>query len=245
MNRKDLQINLFKFVRTCLNPLGINMIRYPDKMLITRINLMKFYGIDLIFDIGANTGQYALEIKRAGYNGRIISFEPLGSAFDSLKKCSANYPGWKVENTAIGDRSGNVDINISENLVSSSILNITTLSTKSAPASRYVNKESVKITTIDAIIDKYKTPLDTLFVKMDVQGYEKLVIDGARESMNKITGFQLELSLSELYEGSWLYLDLINYLDSLGFSLMFVEPGFLDPVSGKMLQMDGIFFRKT
>lgn len=244
INKKNIKTNLLKLIRTGLNPLGIEITRFPDRMLANRIKLMNFYGINLVFDIGANKGQYAKEIIEAGYKGRIVSFEPLSLAFASLKEFSAKYSGWEAEKLAIGDRNGMTDINISENLYSSSILNITSISTINAPASRYVGKESVKITTVDTILDKYKTASDTLFVKLDVQGYEKIVLDGAKTSMNKITGFQLELSLYELYEDSSLYTDLINYLDGFGFTLMFLEPGFLDPVSGKLLQMDGIFFRK-
>ena len=52
-----------------------------------RAHLVKNENIELVLDIGANHGQYAMGLRRElGYRGDIISFEPLNSAFEQLKK---------------------------------------------------------------------------------------------------------------------------------------------------------------
>lgn len=42
--------------------------------------------VDAVFDIGANSGQYSIGLRRAGFRGRIISFEPLSGPFSLLEK---------------------------------------------------------------------------------------------------------------------------------------------------------------
>jgi hypothetical protein len=81
-------------------------------------------------------------------------------------------------------------------------------------------------------------------VKIDTQGYEKNVIDGATASLDKIKVFQLEMSIFPLYENEMLYLDMIQYLDNKGFQLFTLENGFSDPKTGQLLQLDGIFVNK-
>ena len=78
---------------------------------------------NILFDIGANTGQFVTEIRQKGYHGKIVSFEPLESARKKLIKLALKDENWSVhERAAIGDHNGSIDINISKNSVSSSIL---------------------------------------------------------------------------------------------------------------------------
>ena len=53
----------------------------------------------------------------------------------------------------------------------------------------------------------------------------------------------MEMSIEPLYINEMPYLEMLGYLAGMGFTLASIEPGFGDPVSGRMLQMDGIFFR--
>jgi hypothetical protein len=62
-------------------------------------------------------------------------------------------------------------------------------------------------------------------IKIDTQGYEKNVIDGATESLNNIKIIQLEMSILPLYENEILFIEMINYLDKKGFQLFSLENG--------------------
>ena len=70
------------FVRNCANKLGIDITRYrPATTEVGRLSAMLgHHGVDLVFDVGANTGQFATALRTAGYVGTIVSFEPLSSA---------------------------------------------------------------------------------------------------------------------------------------------------------------------
>lgn len=74
--------------------------------------------LDLIFDVGANTGQYGKKIRKAGYSGTIISFEPISSAYLKLLETSKSDPKWLVhKRSAIGNINGTSEIQVSSNAV--------------------------------------------------------------------------------------------------------------------------------
>jgi len=209
-----------------------------------RIKLLNHFNIKTILDVGANTGQFAYYTMKFGYRNTIISFEPLSSAFAILKEFSKNDSKWEVVNSAIGDIDGEIEINISENSQSSSILDMMPDHVKSAPDSAYTGKEKVKIQKIDTVISNYSDNPEDIFLKIDTQGFEKNVLDGAEKSLKKTKGLQLELSMVELYKGETLITEMLNIIKEKGFTIYSLEPGFYDKNTGQLLQVDGIFFRK-
>ncbi len=80
-------------------------------------------------------------------------------------------------------------------------------------------------------------------MKIDTQGYEWNVLDGAEETLSKLKGLHCELSLVQLYEGQRLWLELLGRLEKEGFTLWNLQPGFTDTTSGRTLQVDATFFR--
>lgn len=234
--------SIARSIKGISNALGWDIVRYPPKIMKDRITLMNHYNIDTIFDVGANRGQYALEMRKFGYKKRIVSFEPLKSAFAELSKAVKKDNAWQAENIAFGNYSGQSTINIAGNSVSSSLLNMLSVVEEHAPEARYVGKETVEVRTLDEILPKYVKADNRLFVKIDAQGFEKQVLEGGNGSYHLIKGFQIELSLSELYEGAPLYTEIIAILQEKGFSMVAMEPGFSEIASGKQLQFDGFFF---
>ena len=207
------------------------------------MHLLERNRIDLIFDVGANVGQYAASLRECGYRGRIVSFEPLTSAFSRLEVSAKADPLWEAVNIGLGDRDERATINIAGNSQSSSLLDMLPAHLKSAPVSAYVGKEEITVSRLDSVFSKYHRPGDRTFLKLDAQGYERKILEGASLSMTDILGIQLEMSIEPLYSNEMPYLEMLGYLAGMGFTLASVEPGFGDPVSGRMLQMDGIFFR--
>jgi hypothetical protein len=96
---------------------------------------------------------------------------------------------------------------------------------------------------LDTIFPDYYQEGDHILLKLNTQGFEKEVLAGAARSLDKVTGFQLEMSLIMMYEGEMLYSDMISFLKEKGFHLFSLENGFSDPKTGQLLQIDGIFFR--
>jgi len=201
------------------------------------------YGVDLVLDVGANVGDYARGLRKVGYQGRIVSFEPLAAPFARLSRAAQDDALWDIEQTALGDFSGTTTIHVAGNLDSSSLLEMLPAHSEGAPESKYVGAEQVQVRKLDSGFAGWRKGARSVYLKIDAQGYERHVLEGARESLPGIVGVQLELSLVPLYQGAPLICEMLDYLYSRGFALMSVEPGFSNRFTGEMLQVDGIFYR--
>lgn len=206
--------------------------------------LLNQHNIELVLDVGANDGGYGRHLRKIGYDKDIISFEPLSDAHKLLIADSNNDDRWHVApQMAIGEFNGEITINRAGNSTSSSILNMEAQHIDAAPQSRYIGSEQVPIHKLDTFTHPLLLSNSNIFLKIDTQGYEMQVLEGGKNLLNRISGVQIEMSLTPLYQGQKLYLDVIHYLTNLGFELWNVIPGFTDPRTGRMLQMDGVFFK--
>jgi FkbM family methyltransferase len=204
--------------------------------------LVREQQINLVLDVGANAGQFVGELLSSGYKGRIVSFEPLTSAHKQLCHEARLHPEWTIANrTAVGAVNGSIDIHISGNGVSSSILGMLPSHSLAAPESAYVGIETVPISRLDDLYTLSAT--DRALLKIDVQGYEKQVIDGAALVLRGVRAVITEMSLVPLYDGQTLALDIWNLLAAQGFEAWSFESGLRDSASGRMFQMDGLFIR--
>jgi FkbM family methyltransferase len=199
--------------------------------------------ISLLLDVGANAGQYAREMRGLGYAGRVVSFEPLRAAFEALQAEARGDASWTCRQIALGDGARTATIHVAGNSWSSSLLPMLEAHSQAAPESRYVGSETVTVRALDEVLPEVARPDDRIFLKIDTQGYEKRVLEGAEESLRRIELLQLECSLRHLYEGDKLMCDLIAYLAERSFVPVSIEPGFVDPRTGHQLQADVIFAR--
>jgi FkbM family methyltransferase len=197
-----------------------------------------------VVDVGANTGQYARELRDTGYTGRLLSFEPLSTAFRELARRADKDTSWECMRLAVGSCDATISINVAANLVSSSILPMLEVHSSAAPGSRYVGREEATMRSLDSLAPALFRPEDTIWLKLDVQGYEQPVLEGAEQTLKSVQAVELELSLQELYKGQMLYLPMIELMHNRGFVLASLEPGFQDESTGRVLQFDGVFLRE-
>ena len=233
-------------VKQLLHAAGVEAHRFhPNTSQLARLMAaLRHFNIDLVIDIGANEGQFANEVRAGGYSGRIVSFEPLSSAHSRLLQVSSGDTAWHVHpRCALGDRLGEIELYISGNSVSSSILPMLKSHSSAAPESAYLGHESAPLITLDSVAPPYLEGAQGPFLKIDTQGYEWHVLDGARASLPKVRGIQMELSLVPLYEGQRLWRECIERLEAEGFLLWALQPVFVEPATGRTLQLDGIFYR--
>lgn len=208
------------------------------------IAILKHQRITAVLDVGANIGQYGRRLRDWGYRGRIISFEPLASAHARLTLLAANDPNWQVApRMAIGAEDGEVDIQVAAETDMSSILPQNSLLQKISPSSAIQAAERVPIRRLDSIVHNYVDDDDRLFLKIDTQGFEPQVLDGAETLMRRLTGAQLEMSLVPLYQGEQDYRSMIERLAAAGFTPHLILPGYFERKLARQLEIDGVFIR--
>ena len=154
-------------------------------------------------------------------------------------------PLWSPLRYACGDRAGDVSINVAANTgASSSVLPMLRRHVEAAPNAGYVRTEMVPQCRLDDMIPTLGVEAENvLFLKLDVQGYEQQVLDGAAGVIDQVAGIQIEMSLVPLYEGAMGYTDVLDWMRRYGYALKLVIPGFWDQRTGQQLQVDGVFFR--
>ena len=207
--------------------------------------LLNAHQVDLVLDIGANTGQWACDLRHSGYDGEMISFEPLAEAHGALVRNARGTHNWTIApRLALGDCNAEVEINVAGNSFSSSILPMLPTHVNGAPHSAYVGTEKIAMVTLDSLVGTViPSDCQRIFCKLDVQGFEAKVLAGAVALLERTVGLQMEMSLAPLYQGQTAFTELLETMTGLGFELFGLVPGFVDPASGRMLQVDGVFFR--
>ena len=230
-------ITIKQLIRRVLNKFGVEVGHYVRQ----RYRIMKFHDISLVLDIGANTGQYAEMLRREGYMGKIYSFEPIKSAFEQLSQKVGADPLWQCQNVALGDTDGTAEINISKNIVSSSILPITSLSTTAAPDSGYIAKETISISRLDSIYPEIVKESEQVYMKIDVQGFEMQVLKGALNSLPKVKVVEIEISIAQLYKDQPSLFAILTHFQSFNFSLAAIDKEWIDYSTGHDLQFNAFF----
>lgn len=211
------------------------------------VSFLKNNKIDTVLDIGANKGQYAKSLRRFGYSGRIISFEPLIEEFNLLREASKNDPNWIVDKPiAIGDKKKFLFINIAKNSVSSSFKKVGSKHLEADMGAKKVGRQISFMNKIDNIINHYCTKKNKIFLKSDTQGFDMEVLKGAKKTLkkNNLLGIQIELSLVSLYHSDKSYIKICDFLDKRGFEPFDMFKGFRNKKTNKLLQLDFLFSKK-
>ena len=237
---------LRRSVKRCLRLLGIEAHAYiPGSSREAQLKAsIDYFRIEHVLDIGANEGQFGQELRSSGYRGRIVSAEPLSEAHSKLSDAARASPPWAViAAAAVGSSPGTITLHVAANSVSSSALEVLEASVAAAPESRQVSSRMVPVVTVDALVAEYGIPPVGAMLKVDTQGYEWEVLDGARGTLQYFDLVLLELSLVELYAGQRLWMEMLQRMASAGFAVWFLQPEFVEPTSGRLLQINGLFYR--
>jgi FkbM family methyltransferase len=239
-----VSVALKRFVIHAGRQVALAAVRYPRSLAVYQcVRITHRYGVRHVVDVGANAGQYAMHIRQFGYQGEILSFEPLSAAYEQLRRAAEHDGGWHAERSAIGRTSGEAQINIAGNSGSSSILPMLDRHVRAAPKSRYIGTECVPVQRLDEALERHRWHQKPIFLKVDTQGFEREVLSGLGEQTKNLVGLQMELSLVPLYAGQMLVDEAMAWAAAAGLRLASVEQVLFDRESGELLQMDGVFVR--
>ncbi len=209
-------------------------------------NLLRSCAINLVVDIGANKGQFAQSVRRLGYAGRIVSFEPLADAHAALHAAAGGDPAWQVHRLALGDMAAELPLNVYRDTVFSSLH-----TANSAGQSRFSDLlaldhiETVPVRTLDSVASDL-LPTDSatrILLKTDTQGHDLAVLQGARATLTRTAAVITEASISPIYEGSPTYLEIIRFLVGAGFKPSGIYPISHDDRDFSLIEVDCCFVR--
>lgn len=236
-----------ELVREGLHALGWSLRRYSwaTDSFARRVKMLRAAGIATVIDVGGSRGDYSIALRRAGFNGRIISIEPLRDAYQELEKRAKADGRWEAFNFAASDECGEARIQVATNSVSSSLLPMTAAHEEGAPDVHCNSSYMVQCRTLDDLGSGVVSAGDRVFLKIDTQGYEDRVLKGAAAIIQRTVLIECELSLVALYEGQLLFPEMLSLLETLGFQIVLLEPAFSDAHSGYCLQLDGVFAAKN
>ncbi len=200
-------------------------------------------GLQTILDVGANTGQSVVAFRLAFPKAVIHAIEPLPNCFGQLTQNTAGMDNVHLYHTALGNQTGNVVMEQNEYSPSSSVLTMADTHRENFPYARHHTLVSVSLDTLDNLLADQEMARPML-VKIDVQGYEKAVIEGGQAVLAQASLLLIEVSFTELYAGQPLFDDVCAALLPLGFRYGGAFDQLMSPLTGKLLQQDAIFVRE-
>ena len=198
----------------------------PEKAHLGR--LLPLLGVDCVFDVGANEGQYARMLRSgARYRGSIVSFEPSPEPAAILKRWARKDPRWRVEELAIASRPGAQSFNVMKASAFSSLSSplhedITIFRNENVP----VRQILVDTDTLSQVYTRLKRELGfkAPFLKLDTQGLDVEIVTSGRDIIHEFVGLQSELSIRRIYEHSVDFRQAITFYQELGFELSALVP---------------------
>ena len=232
-----------KNINKWINHLGYQIV--PKSNYIPKVrskHWLELLDIKEIIDVGANEGQFINEIIKILPNRKIFAFEPISDCFNKLEK-NTEHLNVELFNFGLSDKEEEVEINISKNQASSSILEMRELHLNSFPNTTYIKKEVIKLKRLDDIINLHKLKTNYL-AKIDVQGYEKFVLLGGENIFGNASAIIIEITFEPFYENQWLFEDIHTYLNKREFKFLGFIEQFTSIQSGIPLYADAIFVKK-
>ncbi len=170
--------------------------------------------IDTVVDVGANIGQFGESLRADGFHGRIISFEPTESAFQALAKKAAADGNWEAHHCGLGAASGTAVLHASKLSVFNSFLELSSVAGLHDQRMEIDHTEEIPIFPLDHFTASLP---GNILLKIDTQGYEKQVIEGAQQTIAHVAGILMELPVIHTYKGEWHFHEALKYMADAGF----------------------------
>ncbi|MCW2848030.1 MAG: hypothetical protein JWR90_2004 [Marmoricola sp.] len=206
--------------------------------------MMREQRVNCVLDVGANTGQYARALRAAGYEGRIVSFEPLAHLVEELERHSRDDPDWIVVPYALGDADEQAEINVVPGTMSS-LLDSSEFGREWSSTLRETSTQTIDVRRLDSVFDEAVAGLEEprVYLKMDTQGYDVQTFTGAGARLAEVVAMQSEVACVPIYEGMPQMIAQLELYQAAGFSLTGMFPVTIDPRSLRVIEFDAMFIR--
>jgi FkbM family methyltransferase len=199
--------------------------------LVSDVKLILGRGLHCMIDGGAHFGETALNFVDQFPDALIFSFEPTPEAFEELRRNTQDYPNIKLMNACLGEKNGTAILHVNNNSQTNSLLETAEESSRWVPAEVTMLKstEEVPVYALDDFVPEHiNCPVDLL--KLDVQGYELMVLQGAARLLGRAAFplIYLEICYVPQYRGQTSLPDMYSLLYGYGYRLVSTYPSEFD-----------------
>lgn len=244
---KSLAGKLVERLRHRVRRLGFDLVRYPHPGSLGALlkRLFPRLGIACVLDVGAHTGEYGRFLRDVvGYRGHIVSFEPQLAAYEALTFGCRNDPLWTAHRMALGEEDGDVELQVARQTTFSSLLPSTSYAHRRFGDQVEVERtETVPVRRLDGLVDDLLASPGPWFLKIDVQGSERAVLEGAEGCLSRIAALQAEVAVRPTYQGAPRLWDLLAQLEERRYRLAGLFPVSLDRTDLSLVEMDAVAIR--
>ncbi len=231
------------------HPTGINFLSRPKFEDLARflfaeiiakwepIKIINMSKEEIFVDVGANTGYYTLNIASKLKEGKIISIEADPNTFKILEKnCDINkITNSEIHNVACSNHEGNIDFfKTDKHSGINSILD--------QPENNNFNKIKIKSNTLDNILNSRFKKID--WIKIDVEGAELFVLEGAQETLNYTKHIIIEIHEHILEKNNQTSQQIINILEKNKFKIKLFPEYWKSSSPNQILKSDYIYGEK-
>jgi FkbM family methyltransferase len=244
---EESDMDLKRLTRTLTRRFGYDLVRYQGSSSMSSHLSILFpkFGINCVIDVGGHFGEYGRMLRENGYDGRIVSFEPVEMNHAKLLAASSRDKYWIVKNLALGEHDGESTILVTEGTGLDSFLTPSEYGRSALGNAMHVaRQENVRVATLDAMFAECVDGIDLprVYLKLDTQGWDINVLKGATDSIGKVSAMQSEVSVKALYEGMSGWTESLSYIQGLGFEMSGIFPVLQDP-EFRAIELDVVMVR--
>lgn len=229
--RRILYLLGFEIRRISITKSGFVPLRITMEESLQHILRLNYYP-EIIIDVGAADGTPPL--LNIFPDSRFLWIEPLVEFEKALKKLAEIYKGQYII-AAAGEFNRTATINITPDLYGSSLY---TKSGKDLPLRK------IRVIRLDDLIDEYDLKGDTL-LKVDVQGYELKVLEGAQRLLQNCEIVILEVSFFRFQKEFPDFYDVIDYMKKRNFVVYDIFDWLNRPLDGTLAQANILFVKEN
>jgi FkbM family methyltransferase len=200
--------------------------------------------VQTVFDVGANSGQFASWLKPRIPDAEFHCFEPTPQAFELLSRWASTQSGVHAVGRALGEQPGEVLMNLhTAHTTSSSMLATSDRCETLYPFTAEQAKVAVQVERLDDYVASLGRPIHPCgLLKIDVQGYEMPVLRGARRTLQDVRACIIEVSLDELYVGQSGFDEIVAAMSQAGLHYAGNFQQMYD-TDGHVISLDAVFTR--
>jgi FkbM family methyltransferase len=247
MGRNDLGVDLLVNEKRLRSHLSMAQKRVGEWFLGEEVaRLLRATEVNLVLDVGANVGQFAQGLRQSGYRGRIASFEPVAEPFARLRAAADGDELWSTYPYALGAEDGAAEINRVPGTMSSML-----------PASEFGKQWSgrlqqqttatIQVRRLESVFDEVTSGLDPVraYLKMDTQGFDLQVFEGASATLDGVVAMQSEASCVPIYDGMPRLPEQWAVYEDAGFEAVGVYPVTRDQRTLRAIEFDLVMVRPS